>query len=135
CATKVGRYLVTMMSTGVILATGFQLSGGNNQLDTLIWYSWLGGIIIGTMIGSNMVLEEHYKAGPRNIVITGRKIRWLFHGPRFTTVYNERSWSKHREKQRWFLLAQALHFMLELARGSCSSTWSSSTIWKPNHVG
>ncbi|KAF9593030.1 hypothetical protein IFM89_019757 [Coptis chinensis] len=66
-------YLVTMMSTGVILATGFQLSGGNNQLDTLIWYSWLGGIIIGTMIGSNMVLEEHYKAGPRNIVITGRR--------------------------------------------------------------
>ncbi|KAF9621313.1 hypothetical protein IFM89_019399 [Coptis chinensis] len=57
----VGRYLVTMMSTGVILATGFQLSGGNNQLDTLIWYSWLRGIIIGTMIGSNMVLEEHYK--------------------------------------------------------------------------
>ncbi|KAF9601444.1 hypothetical protein IFM89_020211, partial [Coptis chinensis] len=54
CATQVGRYLVTMMSIGVILATGFQLSGGNNQLDTLIWYSWLGGIIIGTMIGSNM---------------------------------------------------------------------------------
>ncbi|KAF9620757.1 hypothetical protein IFM89_014361, partial [Coptis chinensis] len=47
------------------------LLGGNNQLDTLIWYSWLGGIIIGTMIGSNMGLEEHYKAGPRNIVITG----------------------------------------------------------------
>ncbi|KAF9615376.1 hypothetical protein IFM89_023027 [Coptis chinensis] len=71
CATQVGRYLVTMMSTGVILATGFQLSGGDSQLDTLIWYSWLGGIIIGTMIGSNMVLEDHYKAGPRNIVITG----------------------------------------------------------------
>lgn len=71
CATQVGRYVMTMMSTGVILATGFQLSGGDSQLDTLIWYSWLGGIIIGTMIGSNMVLEEHYKAGPRNIVITG----------------------------------------------------------------
>lgn len=71
CATQVGRYVLTMMSTGVILATGFQLSGGDSQLDTLIWYSWLGGIIIGTMIGSNMVLEDHYKAGPRNIVITG----------------------------------------------------------------
>lgn len=41
-------------------------------MDTVIWYSWLGGIIIGTMIGANMVLEEHCRAGPRNVVITGR---------------------------------------------------------------
>ncbi|XP_008795045.2 probable chlorophyll(ide) b reductase NYC1, chloroplastic isoform X2 [Phoenix dactylifera] len=40
-------------------------------MNTLIWYCWLGGIITGTMIGANMVLEEHCKAGPRNIVITG----------------------------------------------------------------
>ncbi|CAN6441693.1 unnamed protein product [Victoria cruziana] len=66
-----GRYLVTMMSTGVILAIGFQLSGGNSEMNTLIWYSWLGGIIIGTMVGANMVLEEHSKAGPRTVVITG----------------------------------------------------------------
>ncbi|XP_042454306.1 probable chlorophyll(ide) b reductase NYC1, chloroplastic [Zingiber officinale] len=71
CATQLGRYLVTMMSTGVILAIGFQLSGGDSQMNTLIWYSWLGGIIIGTMIGANIVLEEHCKAGPRNVVITG----------------------------------------------------------------
>ncbi|URE20144.1 chlorophyll(ide) b reductase [Musa troglodytarum] len=70
-ATQLGRYLVTMTSTGVILAIGFQLSGGDSQMNTLIWYSWLGGIIIGTMIGANMVLEEHCKAGPRNVVITG----------------------------------------------------------------
>ncbi|XP_058113780.1 probable chlorophyll(ide) b reductase NYC1, chloroplastic isoform X2 [Magnolia sinica] len=70
-ASHFGRYLLTMMSTGVILATGFQLSGGDSQMNTLIWYSWLGGIIIGTMIGANMVLEEHSKAGPRNVVITG----------------------------------------------------------------
>ncbi|KAL5975903.1 putative chlorophyll(ide) b reductase nyc1, chloroplastic [Asimina triloba] len=69
--THVGRYLITMMSTGVILAIGFQMSGGDSQMNTLIWYSWLGGIIIGTMIGANMVLEEHCKAGPRNVVITG----------------------------------------------------------------
>lgn len=43
-------------------------------MNTLIWYSWLGGIIIGTMIGANMVLEEHCKAGPRNVVITGRQL-------------------------------------------------------------
>lgn len=62
---------MTMMSTGVILAIGFQMSGGDNQMDALIWYSWLGGVIIGTMIGANMVLEEHCRAGPRNVVITG----------------------------------------------------------------
>ncbi|CAA7408701.1 unnamed protein product [Spirodela intermedia] len=70
-ATHFGRYLVTMMSTGVILSIGFQLSGGDSQMNTLIWYSWLGGIVIGTMVGANMVLEEHCRAGPRNIVITG----------------------------------------------------------------
>lgn len=70
-AVQIGRYIVTMMSTGVILAVGFQLSGGDSQMNALIWYSWLGGIIIGTMIGANMVLDEHCRAGPRNVVITG----------------------------------------------------------------
>ncbi|CAN1331103.1 Probable chlorophyll(ide) b reductase NYC1, chloroplastic [Linum perenne] len=70
-AIHIGRYIVTMMSTGVVLATGFQLSGGEGQMNDLIWYSWLGGIIIGTMIGANMVLDEHCRAGPRNVVITG----------------------------------------------------------------
>nr|GMC58788.1 probable chlorophyll(ide) B reductase NYC1, chloroplastic [Ipomoea batatas]GMC58810.1 probable chlorophyll(ide) B reductase NYC1, chloroplastic [Ipomoea batatas]GMD42151.1 probable chlorophyll(ide) B reductase NYC1, chloroplastic [Ipomoea batatas]GME03399.1 probable chlorophyll(ide) B reductase NYC1, chloroplastic [Ipomoea batatas] len=70
-ALYVGRYIVTMMSTGVILLVGFQLSGGDSQMNDLIWYSWLGGIIIGTMIGSNLVLEEVSRAGPRNVVITG----------------------------------------------------------------
>lgn len=46
--------------------------GGDSQMNELIWFSWLGGIIIGTMVGANMVLEEHCKAGPRNVVITGR---------------------------------------------------------------
>ncbi|KAJ7973867.1 Chlorophyll(Ide) b reductase [Quillaja saponaria] len=70
-AVQIGRYIVTLMSTGVILAIGFQMSGGDSQMDALIWYSWLGGVVIGTMIGANMVLEEHCRAGPRNIVITG----------------------------------------------------------------
>jgi hypothetical protein len=58
---------------------GFQLLmylplylGGDSQTNALIWYSWLGGVIIGTMLGANSVLEEHCKAGPRNVVITGR---------------------------------------------------------------
>ncbi|KAL8254846.1 hypothetical protein R6Q59_033067 [Mikania micrantha] len=70
-ALHLGRYIVTMMSTGVVLAVGFNLSGGDGQLNDLIWYSWAGGIIIGTMIGSNMVLDEVSRAGPRNVVITG----------------------------------------------------------------
>ncbi|XP_030530025.1 probable chlorophyll(ide) b reductase NYC1, chloroplastic [Rhodamnia argentea] len=70
-ALQIGRYIITMMSTGVILVVGFQMSGGDSQLDTLIWYSWLGGVIIGTMIGANMVLDDHCRAGPRNVVITG----------------------------------------------------------------
>ncbi|KAL8480136.1 hypothetical protein ACS0TY_026894 [Phlomoides rotata] len=67
----IGRYIVTMLSTGIILLVGFQLSGGDEQMNALVWYSWLGGIIIGTMIGSNMVLEEVSRSGPRNVVITG----------------------------------------------------------------
>ncbi|CAK9172782.1 unnamed protein product [Ilex paraguariensis] len=70
-AVQIGRYIVTMMSTGVILLIGFQLSGGDSQMNALIWYSWLGGIIAGTLIGSNMVLDEVSRAGPRNVVITG----------------------------------------------------------------
>ncbi|XP_075508975.1 putative chlorophyll(ide) b reductase NYC1, chloroplastic [Primulina tabacum] len=67
----IGRYIVTMLSTGVVLLTGFHLSGGDDQMNALIWYSWLGGVVIGTMIGSNMVLEEVSRCGPRNVVITG----------------------------------------------------------------
>ncbi|CAN4124195.1 unnamed protein product [Withania somnifera] len=70
-ALYVGRYIITMMSTGVVMFVGFQLSGGDSQMNELIWYSWLGGIIIGTMVGSNLVLGEVARAGPRNIVITG----------------------------------------------------------------
>lgn len=70
-ALYVGRYIITMMSSGVVMFVGFQLSGGDSQMNELIWYSWLGGIIIGTMIGSNLVLDEVARAGPRNVVITG----------------------------------------------------------------
>ncbi|PWA73659.1 hypothetical protein CTI12_AA259440 [Artemisia annua] len=64
-----GRYIVTMMTTGVILLIDFS---GYGQMNALIWYSWVGGIIIGTMISSNMVLDEVSRDGPRNVVITGR---------------------------------------------------------------
>ncbi|KAG8053396.1 hypothetical protein GUJ93_ZPchr0002g24309 [Zizania palustris] len=56
---------------GVVLAVEFQLSCGDNKMNTLIWYSWLGGVIIGTMIGAKSVLEEHCKPRPCNVVIIG----------------------------------------------------------------
>ncbi|KAJ0986272.1 hypothetical protein J5N97_004628 [Dioscorea zingiberensis] len=58
-ATQLGRYLLT---------------NDKHRCYTCSWISvisWLGGIIIGTMIGANIVLEEHCNAGPRNVVITG----------------------------------------------------------------
>eukprot|EP01018_Ginkgo_biloba_P001859 Gb_29139 [translate_table: standard] len=68
---QIGKYLLTMMSTGAILTIAFELSGGDSQLNTLIWSSWLAGVVVGTMIGANHVLERHCKSGPRNVVITG----------------------------------------------------------------
>ncbi|KAG6389368.1 hypothetical protein SASPL_150836 [Salvia splendens] len=62
---------VYIVSSPLYCLSGFQLSGGDDQMNALVWYSWLGGIIIGTMIGSNMVLEEGSRSGPRNVVITG----------------------------------------------------------------
>ncbi|KAJ0978361.1 hypothetical protein J5N97_013835 [Dioscorea zingiberensis] len=47
-----------------------KLSSGDSQINTLIWNSWLGGIIIETMIGANIVLEKHCNIDPHNVVIT-----------------------------------------------------------------
>ncbi|KAI5066814.1 hypothetical protein GOP47_0017342 [Adiantum capillus-veneris] len=69
--SHVGRFILIMMATGAILATGFQLAGGNSELETLIWYSWLAGIISGSMIGAEKVMEKRVRSGPRNVVITG----------------------------------------------------------------
>lgn len=69
--SHLGKFLLTMMATGAILATGFELTGGNSELETLIWYSWLAGIIIGSMIGAEKVMEKRVRSGPRNVVITG----------------------------------------------------------------
>ncbi|KAH7387074.1 hypothetical protein KP509_16G003900 [Ceratopteris richardii] len=70
-ASHLGKFLFIMMSTGAILATGFLLAGGNERLETLIWYSWLAGIISGSMIGAERVMERRLRLGPRNVVITG----------------------------------------------------------------
>lgn len=66
------RAVRLMFYTCIFNSLQFFNEGGDSQMNTLIWYSWLGGIIIGTMIGANMVLDEHCRAGPRNVVITGR---------------------------------------------------------------
>jgi hypothetical protein len=63
---------IPFLECHLLSKTIFPPLGGDSQMNELIWYSWLGGVIIGTMIGANSVLEEHCKAGPRNVVITGR---------------------------------------------------------------
>lgn len=62
----------TLISQNINIKLEFWYEGGEGEMNDLIWYSWVGGIIIGTMIGSNMVLDEFSRAGPRNVVITGR---------------------------------------------------------------
>eukprot|EP00249_Psilotum_nudum_P021644 c28185_g1_i1 orf=157-2463(+) len=66
-----GQYIFIMMATGTILATGYQLAGGDSQQEMMLWCSWLAGVIIGSMIGAGKVMERHFRSKPRNVVITG----------------------------------------------------------------
>lgn len=70
-ASQLGKFLFIMMATGAILATGFQLAGGDSQEETILWFSWLAGIITGSMIGAEKVMQQRCRSGPRNVVITG----------------------------------------------------------------
>jgi len=69
--SQIGQFLMTMMSAGALLAIALQFSGGNSQLEMVIWSSWVAGVVAGTMIGTNQVLESRCKSGPQNVVITG----------------------------------------------------------------
>lgn len=71
CTSHIGQFLVTIMSSGALLAIALEFSGGNSQLDMVIWSSWFAATVGGTMIGSNQVLERRCKSGPQNVVITG----------------------------------------------------------------
>lgn len=68
---KFSRYLFALTGTGVILAAGFQLADGSPKQQSVMWFSWMAGIVIGSMIGAGQVLESCSKKGPRNVVITG----------------------------------------------------------------
>ncbi|XP_002988833.2 probable chlorophyll(ide) b reductase NYC1, chloroplastic [Selaginella moellendorffii] len=70
-ARKIGKGMFVVAATGAILATGLQLSDGDPRLESWLWFSWLAGLVIGSMIGSKHVLESNAKPGPLNIVITG----------------------------------------------------------------
>lgn len=69
--SQLGKYTFVMAATGAILATGFQLSGGEPHQEGVLWFSWLAGIVLGSMIGAGQVLEGHARRGRRNVVITG----------------------------------------------------------------
>ncbi|KAG0602584.1 hypothetical protein M758_10G025100 [Ceratodon purpureus] len=70
-SSQLGKFTFIMGATGAILATGFQLSGGEAYQEQLLWGSWLAGIVLGSMIGAGQVLEGHGRRGRRNVVITG----------------------------------------------------------------
>lgn len=69
-SSQLGKFTFIMGATGAILATGFQLSGDDVHQE-LLWFSWLAGIVIGSMIGAGQVLEGHARRGRRNVLITG----------------------------------------------------------------
>ena len=46
--------------------------GGDSELETVIWLSWLAGIIVGSMVGAEKVMQKRFRSGPRNVIITGR---------------------------------------------------------------
>lgn len=56
-------------------------AGGQAHQDGVLWFSWMAGIVLGSMIGAGQVLEGHAKRGRRNVVITGRCVSdCLFRG-------------------------------------------------------
>eukprot|EP00252_Welwitschia_mirabilis_P023438 TRINITY_DN6615_c0_g1_i1.p1 TRINITY_DN6615_c0_g1~~TRINITY_DN6615_c0_g1_i1.p1 ORF type:complete len:473 (-),score=63.79 TRINITY_DN6615_c0_g1_i1:99-1517(-) len=69
--SNIGEYLVPIVGSGVILASALNITGGDSQLDMLVWSGWLVGVIAGVMIGTNQVLESRCKSTPQNVVITG----------------------------------------------------------------
>lgn len=52
-------------------------SGGEPHQEGVLWFSWLAGIVLGSMIGAGQVLEGHARRGRRNVVITGRYVTVL----------------------------------------------------------
>jgi chlorophyll(ide) b reductase len=47
------------------------LTGGESHQEGVLWFSWLAGIVVGSMIGAGQVLDSHARSGCRNVVITG----------------------------------------------------------------
>lgn len=50
---------------------------GSEAHQEVLWFSWLAGIVLGSMIGAGQVLEGHARRGRRNVVITGRYVPLL----------------------------------------------------------
>jgi hypothetical protein len=56
----------------------FQVLGGKAHQDGVLWFSWMAGIVRGSMIGARQVLEGHAKRGQHNVVIIGRYVPGFF---------------------------------------------------------
>ncbi|KAL2629337.1 hypothetical protein R1flu_014023 [Riccia fluitans] len=68
---QLGKYVFIATGTGAALAAGFEFTGGSPHEQGVLWFSWLAGVVVGSMIGAGQVLENHAKAGRRTVVITG----------------------------------------------------------------
>jgi chlorophyll(ide) b reductase len=63
-------YVCMHLLRGVI--GGWSCAGGESHQEGVLWFSWLAGVVVGSMIGAGQVLESHARSGHRNVVITGR---------------------------------------------------------------
>ncbi|CAM6099506.1 unnamed protein product [Calypogeia fissa] len=68
---QLGKYVFIMSGTGAMLVAGLELGGGSPHEQGVLCFSWLAGVVIGSMIGAGQVLKEHAMAGRRNVIITG----------------------------------------------------------------
>ncbi|KAL3687359.1 hypothetical protein R1sor_013668 [Riccia sorocarpa] len=68
---QLGKYVFIATGTGAALAAGVEFTGGSSHEQGVLWFSWLAGVMVGSMIGAGQVLENHAKAGRRTVLITG----------------------------------------------------------------
>jgi chlorophyll(ide) b reductase len=68
---QLGKYVFIMSGTGAMLVAGLELGGGSPHEQGVLGFSWLAGVLIGSMIGAGQVLKEHAMAGRRNVIVTG----------------------------------------------------------------
>eukprot|EP00850_Spirogloea_muscicola_P009997 SM000057S18427 [mRNA] locus=s57:581288:584463:- [translate_table: standard] len=65
------KYTIVCSGTGAVLSAALELAGGGPHQGAVLWFSWLAGLFLGSMIGTGQVMESYGRTGPRNVVVTG----------------------------------------------------------------